>query len=126
MKSQTVPWITKAHEDIKAAHILFEAGLSDPACFHAQQAAEKCLKVVLEEYQERIPKTHDLDSLLDRLPGSIVVPTAVFTAAFILTSFAVDIRYPGTEADMVDAQDALVHAKVIMDWVTPVLNGAGK
>lgn len=122
MRSQTVPWITKALEDFKSAHVLFDAGLTDPACFHSQQAAEKCLEAVLEEHKQQIPKTHDLDLLIDKFPQNIVPPKSVLLAASTLTSFAVDIRYPGTEADIEDARDSLGHAKVIMDWTMAMLS----
>ena len=122
MRSQTAQWLTKAREDFQAAQVLLAAGLTDTACFHAQQAAEKCLKALLEENQEHIPKTHDLDTLIDRFASRLVPSAAVVSAASMLTSFAVEIRYPGTDADIVDARDALNSATEIMDWTIAILD----
>ena len=36
-------------------------------CFHTQQCAEKYLKARLEEGGLSVPKSHDLDDLLNRL-----------------------------------------------------------
>lgn len=66
MKEETKAWLTKAH-DVAAAHVLFDAGLTDGACFHSQQAAEKCLKALLEEHGQHVPRTHDLDALIERI-----------------------------------------------------------
>lgn len=121
MRDQTEPWIAKAREDFKASQVLFDAGLTDPACFHAQQSAEKWLKALLEERDQPIPKTLDLDALIDRLPNDVISTAAVLTAASVLTSFAVDTRYPGTETDTEDAREALMHAQVIMDWAMSML-----
>lgn len=122
MRSQTAQWLTKAREDFQAAQVLLAAGLTDTACFHAQQAAEKCLKALLEENQEHIPKTHDLNTLIDRFASRLVPSAAVVSAASMLTSFAVEIRYPGTDADIVDARDALNSATEIMDWTIAILD----
>jgi len=122
LRSQTAQWLTKAREDFQAAQVLLAAGLTDTACFHAQQAAEKCLKALLEENQEHIPKTHDLNTLIDRFASRLVPSAAVVSAASMLTSFAVEIRYPGTDADIVDARDALNSATEIMDWTIAILD----
>jgi HEPN domain-containing protein len=37
-------WVRKAESDLIAMRASAEAGASDAACFHAQQAAEKYLK----------------------------------------------------------------------------------
>ena len=98
MRSQTAQWLTKAREDFQAAQVL------------------------LEENQEHIPKTHDLDTLIDRFASRLVPSAAVVSAASMLTSFAVEIRYPGTDADIVDARDALNSATEIMDWTMVILD----
>jgi HEPN domain-containing protein len=79
----------------------------DLVCYLAQQCAEKYLKARLVEAGLPFRKTHDLEELLhDVLP---LEPTwnALLTDLQFLTSFAVDVRYPGMDATQVDAQDAV-------------------
>ena len=53
-------WVGKAESDLTAMRASAEAGASDAACFHAQQAAEKYLKAYLAQRDCLIPQTHDL------------------------------------------------------------------
>lgn len=64
-------WIIKARGDLKAAQKLV-AGDSDSdneilgiAAYHSHQCVEKALKSFLVYYHQKIPKTHDLDGLLE-------------------------------------------------------------
>jgi HEPN domain-containing protein len=61
--------------------------------FHAQQAVEKALKALLCLRDIDFPRTHDLESLINRLVGSGSVPD--YTASHLrpLTPYAVDFRY---------------------------------
>jgi HEPN domain-containing protein len=45
-----------------------------PACFHAQQAAEKYLKALLARHGLEVPRTHVIEQLLDLIAP--VVPRA--------------------------------------------------
>ena len=57
-------WLTKAESDLKTLKTLIENdGPFDTACFHAQQAVERCLKAFLAFYEKKIPKIHDLEEL---------------------------------------------------------------
>ncbi len=70
MKAATREWVAKAEEDFLAAVDLARRGkrpLWNVVCFHTQQCAEKYLKARLEEGGLSVPKSHDLDDLLNRL-----------------------------------------------------------
>ncbi len=69
MKRKTLTWVRKAEDDWDAACELAARSppLRDAVCFHCQQAAEKYLKALLQEKGGAIPKTHDLEDLLDLL-----------------------------------------------------------
>ena len=57
-------WIRKADSDLAAARRTIESeGPYDTACFHAQQAVEKCLKSCLAFHGQPIPRSHDLEEL---------------------------------------------------------------
>jgi HEPN domain-containing protein len=124
-----------------AARVLFDAGLTDGACFHSQQAAEKCLKALLEEQGQHVPRTHDLDALsritaqpiilladggarapchrlIERISNFVAVADEVREAATFLSSFGVEVRYPGTDSDLEDARESLQMANRIVNWMT--------
>jgi HEPN domain-containing protein len=91
-------WIGKAQKDLRAAEILLrgeDLGDYDSVGFHAQQAAEKFMKAVLVRHQVEFPKTHDI-ALIRRLIAQVNQSlSARLAPGDVLTSYAVDFRYPG-------------------------------
>ena len=75
MKRRDAPevqaWAALAASDLRVAGAVF--AMSPPewhqVCFHAQQAAEKSFKALLEALQLPVPRTHDLVVLVDLLLG---------------------------------------------------------
>jgi len=66
MKAITREWLDRAEDDLNAARLLMDSpDLTHLAAFHAQQAVEKSLKAVIEEYDLGLVKTHSLTRLLD-------------------------------------------------------------
>ena len=81
--------------------------MCDAICFHAPQCAEKYLKAWLQEANIAVRRTHDLEELLD-----LVLPSkpawAIWKPDFlILTTHAVDFRYPGKSSSATDADHAM-------------------
>lgn len=95
MKHITREWVTKAEDDFIAAMDLSrrrKRPVWDAVCFHCQQSAEKYLNARMHEAAIAIPKTHDLDILLN-----LLLPVEPLWAAFRpalqkLSDFAVDFR----------------------------------
>lgn len=100
MKHQTAQWIRKAEEDWTGANELASRAppLRDLACFHYQQAAEKYLKALLQESGAAIPKTHDLESLLDLILPHDGTLEPLRRRLVSLSRYAVEYRYPGVRA----------------------------
>jgi HEPN domain-containing protein len=75
--------------------------------FHCQQAAEKYLKAFLQELGDPVPRTHDLEDLLDLLlpHDATLVPLRRGVAS--LTKYAVEYRYPGMRATTRQMQSAV-------------------
>lgn len=89
-------WLVRADEDILMAELAIKNdGPPNLICFHAQQAAEKCLKAFLSFRGFTIRKIHDLPAL--------IAECAKFDTAFLelkedtiyLTQFYIETRYPG-------------------------------
>jgi HEPN domain-containing protein len=116
MKPETAEWVAKAEGDLHTARRELSATdlqNYDAACFHAQQCVEKYLKARLVEAGLPFPKTHDLEALLNlALP---IEPTweELRTTVQVLTNMAVEVRYPGMDADAEDAAVAVKAAESV-------------
>ena len=100
-----------------SAKVLFDAGLTDPACYHCQQSAEKYLKGIIEEHGQSVPRTHDLITLIDVVSPHVSIPDSIRDAVAMLNVYAIEIRYPGTDAGLEDAKDAIAKAELVEHWI---------
>ena len=113
MKLLTKEWINKAEKDYKVANIVFytKDPIYDAACFHSQQCVEKYLKALLQENDIYFERIHDLDLLLEKCK-SIIPNLYNFKKELVeLTSFAVEVRYPGIESTKEDAEKSILIGK---------------
>jgi len=91
-------WFIRAEKDIKVAErFLNDVEMADIVCFHAQQAAEKCLKAYLNWLEIEYPKTHLLEQLIElaSLKDRDILKLKGDSAK--LSPFAVGARYPEFE-----------------------------
>ncbi len=109
MKRTTTLWVRKAETDwvIARRSNRGKTPLHDGVCFHCQQCAEKYLKALLEELGLSIPRTHNLDDVLNLLLRHYSVLGSLRRGAIYLTDFAVDPRYPGDNPSKRQAEAAL-------------------
>lgn len=117
-------WLAKADEDIRACEALVNGDppFCYPACFHAQQAAEKYLKALLTWRQIEFPKTHDIGQLLDLLRPAFPDLASDLRDATLLTPFGVEIRYPGDQPEptVEETRQALGVAGQVRDAIRPL------
>ena len=109
MKRHTAQWVLKAEEDIEVARSLAAQTKPrrDAVCFHCQQSAEKYLKALLQELGRVVPRTHNLNDLLDLLLPHDVTLASLRRGLKGLTRYAVEYRYPGLRARTREMQSAL-------------------
>ena len=94
-------------------------------CFHAQQAAEKSVKAVLQSHGVVFPLTHNIRTLVDLLPPAAGLPPAADDAVE-LSDYAVMSRYPG-EGEPISQQEcdrAVALAEGVVAWAEAML-GSG-
>ncbi len=116
MKPDTREWVKKAEDDFKVASQLLRRRkdiVSEAACFHCQQCVEKYLKARLVEAGISFPRTHDLLKLLN-----LCLPVEPLWASFTkvvdaMSDYAVDFRYPGQTATVVEARQSLKDTRAI-------------
>jgi HEPN domain-containing protein len=91
----TAMWARHATSDLAAARVLAADPAMDPGAigFHAQQAIEKALKSVLVFEQIDFSRTHDLGSLVRKLPPGWA-PGLNEDQLARISQFAAETRYP--------------------------------
>jgi HEPN domain-containing protein len=97
-------WLALADDDLQSAKEL--AGTHwRQTCFLCQQAVEKYLKALLILRQIPFERTHNTETLVELLEDAKALDLLRPDIAD-LSDYAVDSRYPGYEADLLDKNDA--------------------
>jgi HEPN domain-containing protein len=72
MKQLTREWLNSAVDDLLTIErILDNPNLTNIVAFHSQQAIEKSIKAIVEEFNIALIKTHNLQSLLMKIENVI-------------------------------------------------------
>src|SRR5262249_26150188 len=105
----------KAEADVGMARALAGGKTSYPdgVCFHCQQSAEKYLKAILQNLGSPVPRTHDLEELLNRLLLHDATLGVLLKTLAALNRYAVEYRYPGRSASDRQARAALRRAEQV-------------
>lgn len=114
--------LRRATADLQACRVLAaNSDIDDGAVgFHAQQTVEKALKVALVLAEVELPRTHDLELLVEQVQASgTIVPNELANIDW-LTPWAVDLRYD--EPTSLDRMTAVSVAESASDWATALLN----
>jgi HEPN domain-containing protein len=113
--AQPSAWIERAEEDYVVATNMLrrKKPLTVTACFHAQQCVEKYLKAVLIHQGQAFPKTHDLLTLNTLCVQAGILLGFTPTQLGTLSSYAVQVRYPGDTPTLEEAQETLKIAKLV-------------
>jgi HEPN domain-containing protein len=112
MKPLTRDWIKKAENDFKVASQILRRRkdiVPDAGCFFCQQSVEKYLKARLIEAGIVFPRTHDLLQLLNLCVQVEPLWSAYSKVVDSMSDYAVDFRYPGHSATLLEAKRALKH-----------------
>lgn len=108
MKKSTEEWIQKAEEDYLAVNKLKpEMKLLSVICFHAQQCVEKYMKAILQENNIEFEKIHHLNILLKDCVKFLPNLQEYRKELTMLSTYTVDIRYPGYEVSKDEAEECI-------------------
>lgn len=94
LKTYIESWLNKAGHDLLSAQRLLEIEpmILDNACFHCQQAIEKCLKAFLIYNGRDIERTHNIIFLLSECAN--LDPIFASVDPMDINAYAVQGRYP--------------------------------
>jgi len=112
MKQLTREWLNAAGDDlITIENLLDNPILTNIIAFHSQQAIEKSIKAIIEEFGIVFAKTHNLQTLLIRIEEVILIS---FNELIIseLDRLYIDARYPGDLGLMPHGKPTLEEAKI--------------
>ncbi len=113
-------WMKKASGDLKAANLLLhDDDVLDIAVYHTQQCAEKALKTFLVFCKNSLPKTHDLQRLLELCSQKDQTFSGLLDDVLILNPYGVYSRYPDDRfvINKEDVEDAIARAAKILRFV---------
>jgi HEPN domain-containing protein len=113
-------WVRKAEEDYEVALTLVRKRTSptpNAVCFHCQQCAEKYLKALLVKGGVMFSRTHDLRELRRLALGVEPSVDLVTDLLLQLNPYAVELRYPGEEATVQEARDAVAALREVRRFV---------
>jgi HEPN domain-containing protein len=120
-------WIKRAKSNMaraRAGRVSPEI-LYEDLCFDSQQVVEKTLKALCAYHNITFPRTHDIAYLIELLTkGDVRIPDDIQHSK-LLTSYAVETRYPG-DYEPVDESDyaaAVEIAGKVLAWVEKNIQG---
>lgn len=128
MREVTTEWVAKAENDFIVAEreSIGVPVIYDAVCFHSQQCVEKYFKAVLQENEVYFEKTHDLDILLEKCKDFIPELYRHKNEIIELSSYAVEVRYPGIQTTEEEAKSSVLIAGNIRNIVRTYLSHSQK
>jgi HEPN domain-containing protein len=114
--------LRRARGDAYACRVLADdVEIDDTAIgFHAQQAVEMALKVALVLAEVELPRTHDLEQLVEQVQTSTTEVPNEFAGIEWLTPWAAELRYDEPTTPL-DRSAALATAESATDWAAALL-----
>lgn len=121
LRAEALRWLQRAEDDLDMVAAGLQRGRLLPAAFHAQQAAEKLLKILLVLAGATVPKTHDLDRLI-RLAGvGPLLPGDAADQIAALSSWVTIGRYPEPEDEIAPTADEIVEARALLGLLETIV-----
>lgn len=124
MVNRAPDWFAEAEFELATAEDLVALGRHAPACFMAQQAAEKAVKA-LHLHLLQNAWGHSIAELLRELPPAIGVPPDRIQDAMALDLFYIPSHYPDAHSEgapfqkygPLQAEQAVKHARAIVEFI---------
>jgi HEPN domain-containing protein len=113
-------WTKKAEDNYISALALSRRRknpVPDVVCNQCQQCAEKYLKTLLVQHKIAFPKIHDLVQLEELVAKAEPDIRSVHGDLMVLNPYGIDIRYPGFEATVAEAKEAVKAMKAVRKFV---------
>ena len=126
MKLISKEWLNKAKEDLDVAlEIISKEHLTNMVAFHSQQAVEKTLKGVIEEFEIGFEKTHNLERLLGIVRKQINIDVDLDMVKR-LDEVYISTRYPSDLGLLPSGKPSIQDAKELFDFADALYHNVKK
>ena len=126
MKLITKEWLRRGRDDLDVAkEIIDREHLTNMVAFHSQQAVEKSLKAIIEEFEIGFVKIHNLERLLGmvRKQMSLDVDLDIIKR---LDEVYISTRYPGDLGLLPSGKPTIQDAKELFDFADALYRNVKK
>lgn len=124
MKKATKDWFDSAESDLLLIqNIHLNENLTHLSAFHAQQAIEKSLKAIIEEFDLGFIRTHSLETLYNLTRDKFQLK---FDAdlLIILDQLYIDARYPGELCLLPNGKPSPEESKMFLVFASNIVKAA--
>ena len=126
MKLISKEWLNKAKEDLDVVEeIISRKHLTNMVAFHSQQAVEKTLKALIEEFEIGFEKTHNLERLLGIVRKQINIDVDLDMVKR-LDEVYISTRYPSDLGLLPSGKPSIQDAKELFDFATTTYDAVKK
>ena len=126
MNPITEEWFDKAKEDLDVAlEIISKEHLTNMVAFHSQQAVEKTLKGIIEEFEIGFVKTHNLERLLGMARKQMTLDVDL-NIIKRLDEVYTSTRYPGDLGLIPSGKPTIQDAKELLDFADALYRNVKK
>ncbi len=126
MKTVTKDWLKSAESDLAIIKlIIHDESLTHQVAFHAQQAIEKSLKAIIEEYELGFIKTHSVRTLIGIVNTKLSID-ADMDLILMLDQLYIDARYPGEIGLLPFGKPSIANAIKLQDFAINIYIQAQK
>ena len=116
MKQITEEWLDRAREDLDVAlEIISREHLTNMVAFHSQQAVEKTLKGIIEEFEIGFAKIHNLERLLSMVRKQMIFDVDI-NLIKRLDEVYTSTRYPGDLGLLPSGKPTIQDARELFDF----------
>jgi HEPN domain-containing protein len=126
MKLITEEWLDKAREDLDVAlEIISKEHLTNMVAFHSQQAVEKTLKGIIEEFEIGFVKIHNLERLLGMVKKKMSLDVDL-NIIKRLDEVYISTRYPSDLGLLPSGKPTIQDAKELYDFADALYRNVKK
>ena len=122
MKKQANDWLLAADDDLRViAKIIDDESLTNMIAYHSQQAIEKSLKSILEEYESKVPRIHNIIKLKEMTEKYINIDVDKELLEQVNDVYS-DTRYPSDVGLIPSGKPSLEIAKRFYNFAANIKN----
>lgn len=119
MSNSAIEWLRAAYSDIVVMDSIVDNDLvTHMTAFHSQQCIEKSFKAILEFYNKKVPRKHDVLLINELVSEYIVIENEDILDK--INALYIDSRYPGDMGLLPDGKPTLEQAQEFYEFAKDI------